>query len=352
MSVPTLDLDGHRVGPGNAPFVIAEIGVNHNGDPELARQLIDAAADVGADAVKLQAFRADELARPDAPQAAYQQDRAASASQLEMLRSLELTSAAMRSLAAHAAARSITFFASPFDLPSVALLEELRVPIIKIGSGDVTNVFLLRAAAALGRPVILSTGMSEIGEVDAAVETLRSAGCASLVVLQCTSSYPAPVEEANLRVLATLRDRYEVVVGYSDHTVGTTTAIAAVALGASVIEKHLTLDNSLRGPDHAASLDVGAFATYVTSIRDAYAALGSADKQVSPAELDVRKVARRSLVLRDDLARGIVLEARHLDARRPADGISPASLDEVLGRRLARDVVAGAALLHEDLEPR
>lgn len=346
-----LEIAGRLVGDGQPPFVIAEIGVNHNGDPAMAARLIDSAAEAGADAVKLQAFRADELVRADAPQAQYQRERAGADSQLSMLRSLELSAAAMRSLAEHAFARGIIFFASPFDVPSVALLDEIGVPVVKIGSGDVTNLVLLRGVAALGRPVILSTGMSELSEVDDAVRELRAAGCVDLVLLQCTSSYPAPIDSANLRVIETLRDRYQVVVGYSDHTTGATTAVMAVALGSAIFEKHLTLNTSLPGPDHAASLDVAAFTAYVAAIHEAYAALGSRDKTVSNVELDVRRVARRSLVLTESLPRGTLLELSHLNAKRPADGLSPMRLDQIVGRRLARDVRVDVALQQDDLEP-
>ena len=351
MAAATIEIAGRRVGGGGAPLIVAEAGVNHNGSPDLALQLVDAAAAAGADAVKFQTFSADALVGADAPQAGYQRERAPAASQLAMLRPLELPSEAWATIRDRARSRGILFFSTPFDLGSVRLLVDLGVPAIKVGSGDLTNLVLLRAAAAHGVPILLSTGMATLDEVDAAVRDLHAHGDPPLVLLHCTSAYPARAEDANLRAMATLRDRFGVPVGYSDHTLGIATAIAAAGLGAAVIEKHLTLDRSLRGPDHAASLDPGEFGHLVEAIREVHAALGDGVKAPRPGEEEMRRVARRSLVVTRSVDAGEVLRESDLDAMRPADGISPLRLDEVIGRRVARSLDRGAVLHDEDLEP-
>jgi len=348
---PIVSIAGRQVGGDAPPLVVAEAGVNHNGDPALALALVDAAADAGADAVKFQAFAADSLASADAPQAAYQRERAPAATQLEMLRVLELSPAAWRAIRDRAVERGIAFFASPFDAGSLRLLLDLDVPAIKVGSGDLTNLPLLRAVAAAGRPVVLSTGMATLDEVEAAVAALRAAGDPPLVLLHCTSAYPAPAEAANLSAMSTLRAAFDVPVGYSDHTLGIATSIAAAALGAALVEKHLTVDRSLPGPDHAASIEPAELAALVDGVRIAHAAIGDGIKRPAAVEGELTRLARRSLVAARDLAAGATISAADLDARRPADGISPMRLDEVIGRRAARELPAGHRLTAVDLDP-
>ena len=344
-------IGGRRIGGPEPPFIVAEAGVNHNGSPELALRLVDAAAEAAADAVKFQTFSADALATADAPQAAYQRRQSPAGSQLEMLRGLELSLSALHACRERARDRGITFLSTPFDVASVQVLADLGVPAFKIGSGDLTNLVLLRAAARHGLPLILSTGMASLDEVDAAVADLRGHGDPPLVLLQCTSAYPADAEDANLAAMATMRDRFGVPVGYSDHTLGIAVATAAAALGAAVIEKHLTLDRSLPGPDHAASLEPGEMADLVVAVRDAHAARGDGIKAPRRDEEDVRKVARRSLVVARAIAGGEVVGEAAIDAMRPAGGVSPLRLDEVVGRRAARDLQAGHLLLPDDLDP-
>ena len=339
------------MGPDEPPFLIAEAGVNHNGRPDLALQLVDAAADAGADAVKFQTFHADQLATAAAPQAAYQRERTAASSQRAMLRGLELSPDGLRAAFARAEERRILAFSTPFDVEGVGMLRGLGVPCLKIGSGDVTNIFLLRAAAATGLPIILSSGMSTIEELDEAVETLQAAGKRHLAILHCLSAYPAPSREVNLRTIPVLRERYHLAIGFSDHTIGTAVPVAAIAMGAVIIEKHLTLDRALPGPDHAASMEPAQFADLARQLREAHEALGTGEKRPQPSEADTRRVARRSLVVRETLPAGVILQAAHLDAKRPADGISPMRLDDVIGRRLVRDVPIDTALDAEDLEP-
>lgn len=351
MGPMALDIAGRRTGEGEPPFVIAEAGVNHDGSVDVALQLVDAAAEAGADAVKFQTFSAEAVVLEDAPQAAYQLTRAPASSQLEMLRRLELPAGAWPALNARASERGIVFLSTPFDLVAVELLAALGVPAFKVGSGDLTNLVLLRAVAAHGRPILLSTGMADLAEVDAAVDDLRRHGDPPLALLHCTSAYPAPADQANLRAMATLRDRFRVPVGYSDHTLGISTATAAAALGAVLIEKHLTLDRSLPGPDHAASLEPGGFRELVEAVRDAWVALGDGTKSPRPSELDASRVARRSLVTERAVTAGTVLGAGDIAAMRPAGGISPLRLDEVIGRRAARDLPALKPLSPADLDP-
>lgn len=344
-------IDGRRISRRAAPYLIAEAGVNHNGDPELAVRLVDAAAEAGADAIKFQTFTAESLATASAPQAAYQRTRAAAASQQAMLRTLELEPIALRAAFDHAKGRGITAFSTPFDIASVHLLADLGVPCFKIGSGDLTNLILLREVASIGRPVILSTGMATLDEVDAAVRAMRTGGDPPLAILHCLSSYPAPASQVHLRVIPRLRRRYGVEVGFSDHTLGDAIAIASIALGTTIVEKHLTLDRSLPGPDHAASAEPRELQELAVKLKDAYAALGRGKKEPQPSEADARIVARRSLVLVRDLPAGAIIAADDLEAKRPGDGISPLYLDSVVGRRLAHAVSRDRVLRMDDLSP-
>lgn len=350
-AMSTFSIAGRPVGPHEPPYLIAEAGVNHNGDPAIALELVDAAADAGADAVKFQTFSAEALATAAAPQALYQRERAAAASQREMLRALELPPDALSAAFARARKRGMVAFSTPFDLASVDLLIRLGVPCLKVGSGDLTNIFLLRAVASSGKPILLSTGMATTEEVDAAVEAIKGSGDPPLAILHCLSAYPAPAKEANLRAIPTLRARYDLEVGFSDHTTGSTAGVVAVALGAVIIEKHLTLDRRLPGPDHAASMEPAEFADLAGQLRQAHVLLGDGSKRPQSSEADTRRVARRSLVLSRAAAAGTILTLRHLDAKRPAGGISPLRLDEVVGRRLASDLPADAQLRPQDLEP-
>jgi N,N'-diacetyllegionaminate synthase len=347
-----LAIDGRVIGADQPPYLIAEVGVNHDGDAAKALRLVDAAAGAGADAVKFQTFHAEALATAGAPQAAYQRTGAPARSQREMLSALELPIDGLRAAFERAREHGMAAFSTPFDIESVAILVELGVPALKVGSGDLTNIFLLRRAAAAGLPLILSTGMATVDEVDAAVAALRSNGDPPLALLHCVSAYPAPLAEMNLRAIPAMRERYGVEIGFSDHTTGLAAPIASIALGATIIEKHLTLDRASRGPDHAASIEPDQLAALASSLSEAHAALGSGLKEPQASETDARHVGRRSLVLRRPLPRGAHIAETDLDAKRPADGISPLRLDEVVGRRAARDLPADAILMPDDLDPR
>ena len=341
-------IGGHLLGAGRC-FVIAEAGVNHDGDPEKARRLVDAAHAAGADAVKFQTFRAEQVISPLAPKAAYQRANTGGGSQLEMIRALELSAGDFAGLKARCDERGILFLSTPFDEESAGLLRDLGVPALKIPSGEVTNLPLVRHIGGLGRPVILSTGMASLCEVGRAVEALEAAGCPDLAILHCVSSYPAAPEDTNLRAMATLAETFGVPAGLSDHSAGIEIPLAAAALGAAVIEKHVTLDKALPGPDHKASLDPAELKAMVAGIRKVEAALGDGVKQPRPAEADTRAVARRSLFLRAGLGAGEAILADHLVALRPAGGIPPDALETVVGRRAARDLEAGAMLRPGDL---
>ncbi|MBI1335663.1 MAG: N-acetylneuraminate synthase [Phycisphaera sp.] len=340
----------HTLGPGHPCLTIAEAGVNHNGDTRLAHRLVDAAAKAGAWAVKFQVFRADQTAGSDARKAEYQarQTGDGTQSQRDMLAQLELPFEVYREVKAHCDEAGIVFLASPFDLQSATFLAEIGSPAIKIPSGEITHTALLRHVARLGLPLLVSTGMSSLDEVDACLKTLRDAGQREVVLLHCLSNYPADPGEVNLRAMATMRDRYQIPVGFSDHTLGATVAIAAAALGAAVIEKHLTLDRSMVGPDHAASLEPGEFAEMVRGIGLVESALGDGEKKPMPSELNTRDVARRSLVASRDLPVGHVLTAEDFVALRPGTGVCADRLDELIGKKLARPLARGQRLGRED----
>ncbi|HUP35104.1 MAG TPA: N-acetylneuraminate synthase [Candidatus Limnocylindria bacterium] len=320
-------------------FVIAEAGVNHNGDPALARALVDVAVAAGADAVKFQTFTVDRLLTRHAAKAAYQQRATGSEqSQYEMLARLELSPSDHEMLFARCAAAGIEFMSTPFDPESARYLKQLGVRRLKISSGDVTNLPMLEVVGALGLPVILSTGMADMAEVEAAVATLRGAGTTDLAVLQCVSDYPADPGLINLKVMDTFARAFGTPVGLSDHSTGLAMSIAAVARGAAYIEKHFTLERGLPGPDHQASLLPDELRALVAAIRDVEAALGDGVKRPAASELPVRDVARKSLVAARDLPGGVVLTREDLDVLRPGTGLSPAALPAVLGRRTARAI--------------
>lgn len=330
-------------------FVIAEAGVNHNGDIALAERLVDAAKAAGADAVKFQTFRAENLASDDAQLAPYQAAAGVREGQKAMLAKLELDEAAHRRLQDRARRAGIEFLSTPFDEDSADLLERLGIARFKVPSGEITNKGLIEHIARKGRPMILSTGMSRLDEVRRAVGWIRALSSAPLTVLHCVTEYPAPVDQVNLRAMKTLSAELGTPVGYSDHTLGAEIAVAAAALGAAVIEKHLTLDRRLPGPDHAASLEPAEFAAMVRQIRAVSSALGDGIKRPAPCEEKNLAAARRSLVAARDLPAGRGLSRSDLAAKRPATGISPADIDRVLGKTLKRALRRDEALTEDCL---
>ena len=341
-------------------YVIAEAGVNHNGSVELAMKMVEVAAAAGADAVKFQTFTADALVLRGTETAAYQKVNAGVADQYELLKELELPIEAYAALAQRCGECGIEFLSTPFDETAADMLVGLGMRRIKVPSGEVTNHPFLRHLAALDLPILLSTGMSTMEEVRAAVEVIAGERARRgldgplgkvLTVLHCTSCYPTAPEDANLLAIRTMANELGLPVGYSDHTEGTAAAVAAVALGARVVEKHFTLDRALPGPDHAASIVPEELAHMVRQIRLVERALGDGRKQPRPSEEPVRRLVRRSLVLREGLPAGTVLGPEHFVCLRPATGISPSRLREVVGRRLARELPGGHILQWADLAP-
>lgn len=344
----TLQIGARQVGGGAPCFVIAEAGVNHNGDVALAERLIDAAADANADAVKFQTFTPARLVSASADKAAYQKETTGGGSQREMLEQLALPPAAWPRLKAHAEKRGILFFSTPFDEQSADLLLALGVPALKIGSGELTNHLLLSHVARARVPVLLSTGMSTMDEVRAGVDVVSAHG-APTAVFHCVSSYPAAAADCNLRAMERMRGALGCPVGFSDHTLGDAVALAAVALGAELLEKHLTLDCAMAGPDHRASLEPAPFRALVAAVRDVEAARGDGEKRPVPAEEDVLRVARRSLFWARAVRAGDVIERADLEALRPASGLSPARYLDVIGQRAARDLKPGELVRQEDV---
>lgn len=339
--VAFIDIAGRQVGPGRACFIIAEAGVNHNGSPDMARQLIDAAVQAEADAVKFQTFKAERVVTPDAPKAEYQKKTTAAAeSQLDMIRRLELSPETHTELMAYCQERGILFMSSPFDESSADLLESMGVAVFKFPSGEITNLPFLTHVAGKHKPMIVSTGMSYLSEVESAVRTAAEAGNRNLVLLQCVSNYPANPADANLKAMQTMAMAFGLPVGYSDHTPGIEVPLAAVALGACVIEKHLTLDRNLPGPDHRASLEPDEFSSLVRGIRIVEASLGHGRKEPATSEADTSAVARRSLVAARDIAAGTVLTQELFVMRRPGTGLPPAMRPYLVGRTARQDIAA------------
>jgi len=321
--------------------IIAEAGVNHNGCVETACRMIDVAADCGADAVKFQTFEPERLVSRFAPKAAYQRRRtAADESQLQMIERLRLPAEDHRRLLAGCRRRGVAFMSSAFDLESIDLLVELGLETFKVPSGEITNDPYLRKIGALGRRVILSTGMADMEEIGRALEILTTAGTNrdDITVLQCNTGYPTPMRDVNLRAMQTIREVFSVTVGYSDHTEGMEAAIAAVAMGATVIEKHFTLDSTMAGPDHIASAEPGQFRALVAAVRNTELAMGDGIKRPSPSERQNRAVARKSVVAAVDIPAGSVITPEMLAVKRPGTGVPPGDLETLVGSRARRSI--------------
>lgn len=324
----------------NRTLIIAEAGVNHNGDMALAKKLIDVAADAGTDLVKFQTFNADRLVSSSAPKAEYQtRTTDAGETQHAMIRKLELDREMHEALIAHCQSRGIGFFSTGFDAESIDMLVELGLESFKIPSGEITNLPYLRHVGRYGKPVILSTGMASLEEIGEAIDVLEQSGTARtrITVLHCNTEYPTPMADVNLRAMLTIRDAFNVGVGYSDHTQGIEVAIAAVALGATIIEKHFTLDRNLPGPDHKASLEPDELKAMVKAIRNIELAMGDGIKRPSPSESKNMAIARKSIVAASAIRAGEPFGVHNLAVKRPGTGISPMRWDEVLGLKASRD---------------
>ena len=320
-------------------LIIAEAGVNHNGSIEMAKQLIDAAAVAGVNYVKFQTFKAEKLVTKDAKQAEYQQRNAADSSQYAMLKKLELTSRQHEELVAYCQQKGVRFLSTAFDLESIEYLHSLHHGLWKIPSGEITNYPYLKKIAQYGEPVIMSTGMCSMDDVEQALNVLLKNGLKKeqISLLHCNTEYPTPMQDVNLKAMLQLRDEFGIKVGYSDHTKGIEVPIAAVALGAEVIEKHFTLDRTLPGPDHKASLEPNELKAMVDAIHNIEQALGDGQKHVSASEEKNMAIARESIVAAKDIKRGELLTEENLTTKRPGSGISPMRWEEVIGTKAIRD---------------
>lgn len=320
------------IGEGEPCFIVAEAGVNHNGDINLAKKLIDVAKEAGADAVKFQTFKAEEVVSKYAQKAEYQKETTdAMESQFEMIKKLELSQSDFAELFDRAQKKGIIFLSSPFDKRSVDLLDELGIPAFKVASGEITNFPLLKHIARKGKPIILSTGMSTLGEIEEALKDIREGGAEEILLLHCVSSYPAKAEDMNLRAVVSLRDNFRLPVGLSDHTIGITVAIAAVALGAVALEKHFTLDKNLPGPDHKASLMPEELNQMIMVVRQVEKAMGNGIKSPTEEEEKIKRVVRRSIVARVEISKGTLITEEMLDIKRPGTGVEPKYMNKVIG---------------------
>ncbi|MFH1115227.1 MAG: N-acetylneuraminate synthase [Pseudomonadota bacterium] len=349
MNESSIHIDNRRIGDEEQVFVIAEAGVNHNGDLGFAKRLIDVAVEAGADAVKFQSFKTESVISPVAPKADYQiRLDDPGESQFDMVKRLELDRKAHREISSYCRRKDIIFISTPFDEESSDFLEELDVPLFKIASGEITNLPLLRYVAKKGRPMLLSTGMSYLSEVDRAVRSICEEGNPQMALLHCVSNYPAHPSDINLNAMATLRRAFKMPVGYSDHSLGIEIAIAAVALGACIVEKHFTLDKTLPGPDHSMSLDPAELAALVTGIRKISVALGDGIKAPAESEIPMRAIARRSLSALQKIAAGTPITRSMIGIRRPGSGIEPTHLDLLLGKAPVRSIKKDAPLTWDD----
>jgi len=340
-----IKIAGRPVGEGEPCFIIAEAGVNHNGDINLAKKLIDIAKEAGADAVKFQTFRAEEVVTKNTEKAEYQKETTGTKeSQFEMIKRLELTESDFKELYNYTLEKGEIFLSSPFDKVSVELLDRLGVPAFKIPSGEITNFPLLKHIAGKKKPIILSTGMSTLGEIEEALEVMRQEGTEEIILLHCVSCYPAKIEGMNLRAMETSKHAFKLPVGLSDHTMGITVPIAAVALGACILEKHFTLDKNLPGPDHRASLEPEELKQMVQAIRDVEKARGDGIKKPTKEEEENKKAARRSIVAKVDIPKGAIIAEEMLDIKRPGTGIEPRYLNLVVDAKAVRGIKQNGAI--------
>ena len=331
-------------------FIIAEAGVNHNGDIGLAKKLIDVAKTAGADAVKFQTFKADNVATKYAKMAEYQKKNIGKEeNQLAMIKKLELSYAHFAELKKYCNKKDIIFLSTPHSSDAIDFIEPI-VPAYKVGSGDLTNLSSLKNKAKKRKPIILSTGMSTLGEVEEALKIIRDEGVEDIILLHCVSNYPAKIEDINLRAMETLKQAFKLPVGFSDHTLGITVPIAAVALGACIIEKHFTLDRNLPGPDHKASLEPNELKEMVKTIRNIEKALGDGIKKPTEDEEEIKKVARKSIVAKVDILRGTIITENMLGIKRPGTGIEPKHWDDIVGKKTKVNIIKDKIITWEIIE--
>lgn len=348
--VKNMKIGKKDVGYGEPVFVIAEAGVNHNNQLDLALKLVDAAADAGADAVKFQTFKAEQVVTEAGVMAEYQKKNIGKTeSQLDMLRKLEFIEDWYPRVIAHCKKKGIIFFSTPHgSFASINLLQNLGVPAFKFGSGDLTSLPLLTYAAKFKKPIIIGTGMATITDVKEAIKAIKKASNSKIVMLHCTTNYPCPLGEVNLRAMQTMMKELDVLVGYSDHTLGSQVPIMAVTLGACVIEKHLTLDNAMPGPDHKASANPMVFKKMVDEIRMVEVIMGSPVKKPLSGEVKLQSVIRRSVVAVKDIKTGEKFSRNNIDLKRPGTGISPKRFNEIIGK-IAAQTIPKDTLLIDDM---
>lgn len=321
----------------NHVYIIAEAGVNHNGSIELAYRLVDAAKESGADCIKFQTFKAHNLVSVNAQKADYQKKMTGNGSQIEMLKKLELSFEEFEELKEYCDKIGICFLSTPFDMDSIEFLNSIDMPFWKIPSGEITNYPYLVALAKTGRPIVMSTGMSDLIEIEDAIRVLRDNGADDIRLLHCNTEYPTPFEDVNLNAMQTMHNTFGLEVGYSDHTRGIEIPIAAVALGATIIEKHFTLDHNMDGPDHKASLEPYEFESMVNAIRNIERAMGTGDKTPSPSEKKNIVIARKSIVAKKSIKTGETFTVENITVKRPGNGISPMKWNELLGTKATKD---------------
>ncbi len=329
-------------------FIIAEIGVNHNGSIELAKKMIKSASECGVDAVKFQTFNSKDLVTENAKTANYQEKNTNENSQLEMLKKLELTFDDFKELRDYALANNVMFLSSPFDKKSVDLLENLDVPAYKLGSGELNNFELISYVQKMSKPIIISTGMATLEEIKETYDFIENKD--NLIILHCITGYPTSFEEANLNFIKTLQSQFDVPIGFSDHSPGIELPIAAVALGACVVEKHFTTDKTLEGPDHKASLNPEEFKAMVDAIRNVEVAMGDGVRKFSENELEIKKVARKSIIINKDISKDTIIEREMLTIKRPGTGIEPKEINNVIGKKINKDLASGTVLKWEYLD--
>ncbi|WP_253197229.1 N-acetylneuraminate synthase [Clostridium algidicarnis] len=326
-------IEGMEFGYEKSCLIIAEAGVNHNGDINIAKELVDSAVKTGANAVKFQTFKAENLVTKKAPKADYQKETTGYGNQYEMLKKLELSYDDHVLLKKYCADKGVMFISTPFDFESVDLLVKLDIPLYKVSSGDLTNIPLLKYIARLDKPMIVSTGMANLGEVELAIEAINKTGNDKIILLHCTSNYPTEYEDVNLNAMITLKNAFNLPIGYSDHTKGIEVPIAAVAMGAKVIEKHFTLDKEMDGPDHRASLNPKEFKQMVDSIRKIEKAFGDGIKRCNNNEESTKRVARKSIVAKVNIEKGQIISYENVTFKRPANGISPIFIEDLIGKK-------------------
>lgn len=338
------------IGENEPCFIIAEAGVNHNGNLEIAKKMIEEAKNFKADAIKFQTYLTEELVTTNAPKASYQKKNTKGSSQFKMLKNLELSQEDFRRLKKYAEEKKIIFLSSCFDLPSAIFLNEINVMAFKIPSGEITNLDLLRKVASFNKPIICSTGMADILEIKKAIHTINLSGAKSLVLLHCTTDYPVKLKDVNLKAIRTMQKEFNYPIGFSDHTLGIKVALAARVLGAGVIEKHFTLDKTMPGPDHQASLDKNEFKELVESIRTIETAFGDGRKIPQKSELAIRQIVRKSIVARAEIKKGEKITQEMLKLCRPGTGLASEYLSKIIGQYAKNNIRVDALITWKDLK--